>query len=211
MATITAFDKINKLGASRPTYTEYFGEMPISAAQKRKRVDLADIIEDEILFFFAIYLMGIQYGVAVDHKSAERQYRKSLSESLRNAGIREQVIKDYLEDVVSEEAKTTRGRYMEDDYWTSYDRAITIAENDANTIMNAQEYNDAVESGKRKKQWLTMRDELVRPTHQVVDSASIPIDEPFVVGDSLMMFPRDSSMGADASEIVNCRCSVEYS
>lgn len=32
----------------------------------------------------------------------------------------------------------------------------------------------------------------------------------FLVGTSMMMFPKDDSLGASAKEIINCRCSVKY-
>lgn len=55
-----------------------------------------------------------------------------------------------------------------------------------------------------------MKDQRVRKTHREVDGETIPIDEVFLVGESLMRFPKDTSLGASAEEIVNCRCVVKY-
>lgn len=38
----------------------------------------------------------------------------------------------------------------------------------------------------------------------------IDIFEPFEVGNSLMMFPKDHSLGAQVKEIAGCRCSLKY-
>jgi len=34
----------------------------------------------------------------------------------------------------------------------------------------------------------------------------IPEDQPYIVGSSYLMFPGDTSMGALAKEIINCKC-----
>lgn len=73
------------------------------------------------------------------------------------------------------------------------------------------EYDDAVNSGFTTKTWITEGDSKVRGSHVEVDMMQIPIDEPFFVGDSQMMFCRDDSLGASAREICNCRCTTYYS
>ena len=211
MATITAFDNINKLNdAEERRYDEYFGEMRISAQQRRKRVELAEILEDIVLFLFALYVAARTLGEDVDRKAAEKEYRRQLEDALAKQNIYPEVMEAYFSDVVPEEIRVTDDRYMDDEYWTSEKRAKVIASEDANTIMNAQEYQTSVDAGFKNKQWLSMKDERVRPTHVEVDDEVMPIDEPFVVGSSLMMFPRDTSLGASADEIVNCRCSTVY-
>jgi hypothetical protein len=60
------------------------------------------------------------------------------------------------------------------------------------------------------KTWQTMGDNRVRASHRAVNGQTVPIDQPFQVGTSMLMYPADSSLGADAKEIVNCRCSARY-
>jgi hypothetical protein len=84
------------------------------------------------------------------------------------------------------------------------------AENEANSVKNYTDYRKAIEKGKTKKKWIDMRDKRERKTHLEVGGTVIPINEPFVVGNSLMMFPKDDSLGAADKEIINCRCSVKY-
>lgn len=57
------------------------------------------------------------------------------------------------------------------------------------------------------KQWCTSGLVNTRDTHLAVDGTVVGQDEPFRVGDSYLMYPHDTSMGASASEIINCACS----
>ena len=58
------------------------------------------------------------------------------------------------------------------------------------------------------KQWCTSGMENVRDSHAAVDGVTVGQDEPFKLPGGLLMFPHDTSMGADASEIINCACDV---
>lgn len=98
----------------------------------------------------------------------------------------------------------------ESDYWLSYDRAENIAKSEANTFLNYTDYTEAKERGATKKRWLTMLDDKVRQTHSEVEGQTIGIDELFTVGDSLMKFPHDLSESPNPSEVIGCRCAVEY-
>lgn len=95
-------------------------------------------------------------------------------------------------------------------WFLSNDRAKAIAENESNLIWNYEEFKEAIQDGKTHKTWMTERDNKVRPTHMDVDREKIPINDAFYVGGSMMMFPKDSSMGAGMEEIANCRCWLEY-
>lgn len=65
---------------------------------------------------------------------------------------------------------------------------------------------------KDTKSWQDMGDKKVRPSHTEAtqNNQHILIDEPFRVGDSLMMYPTDTSLGASLREIMRCRCSAIY-
>ena len=60
------------------------------------------------------------------------------------------------------------------------------------------------------KVWEASIDGRERETHAEADGDEVPIDQPFTVGGYQMMHPGDSSMGAPAEEVINCRCSVSY-
>lgn len=57
------------------------------------------------------------------------------------------------------------------------------------------------------KQWCTSGMVNTRDTHLAVDGTVVDQEEPFRVGDSLLMYPHDTGLGASASEIINCACS----
>ncbi len=56
------------------------------------------------------------------------------------------------------------------------------------------------------KQWCISGLGNTRDTHQVMDGKEVDQDEPFELEGGLLMYPHDSSMGAAASEIINCAC-----
>lgn len=58
-----------------------------------------------------------------------------------------------------------------------------------------------------KKAWSTVGDSLVRFFHVKANGQTQRVDQPFVVGGQLLMFPGDRSLGATASNTTNCRCS----
>ena len=60
------------------------------------------------------------------------------------------------------------------------------------------------------KTWDASLNGKTRPSHAAVDGETVPADQPFIVGGYQMMQPGDSSMGAPAEEVINCRCSVRY-
>lgn len=57
------------------------------------------------------------------------------------------------------------------------------------------------------REWITRLDEHVRPTHKAAHGQRVPgTGTPFVVGNSLLMYPGDASLGASLEEIAGCRC-----
>ncbi len=63
---------------------------------------------------------------------------------------------------------------------------------------------------KTLKEWATVGDGKVRPEHADADAQVVPMEEPFIVGGELLMYPGDSSLGASMSNIANCRCNALY-
>ena len=99
---------------------------------------------------------------------------------------------------------------FDDDFYTSKDRAIMLACNEANYVGNDTDYNIAKYQGYRHKKWLTMKDEKVRFTHSLADGQTVGIDDYFNIGGYEMLYPMDTSQGAPIDETANCRCSVAY-
>ncbi len=70
----------------------------------------------------------------------------------------------------------------------------------------------AVEAGGLEKQkvWVPIIDSRTREWHRDMDGVIAGLDEPFLVGDELMLFPGDDSLGATPANIANCRCIAYY-
>lgn len=58
--------------------------------------------------------------------------------------------------------------------------------------------------GNRRKRWVTRHDSKVRETHAAADRQVKRLEEPFVVGGELLMYPADTA-GSPALTL-NCRC-----
>lgn len=56
------------------------------------------------------------------------------------------------------------------------------------------------------KEWAISGLGNTRASHELMDGVVVDQDEPFVLPGGMMMYPHDGSMGADASEIINCAC-----
>ena len=54
------------------------------------------------------------------------------------------------------------------------------------------------------KSWISQRDRRVRSSHISADGQRVPIDQPFRIGGSMMMYPSDPAGGAN--ETIGCRC-----
>ncbi len=68
--------------------------------------------------------------------------------------------------------------------------------------------NGLVERGPTKI-WRTFLDGQTRQSHRNVNGDEVGIDENFTVGGETLPAPRDSSLGASAGNIINCRCYSE--
>ena len=64
---------------------------------------------------------------------------------------------------------------------------------------------------KAKKTWRTRGDDRVRPAHAAANGQTLAVDDPFIVMGQRLQYPGDTSMGATAANVCNCRCSAIYS
>jgi len=64
---------------------------------------------------------------------------------------------------------------------------------------------------KAKKTWRTRGDDRVRPAHAAANGQTLGVDDPFIVMGQRLQYPGDSSLGATAANVCNCRCSAIYS
>lgn len=190
-------------------FENYFGDMEISESEKKKRISLAEKLKDNflpILFFLFTYQ---KYGLTIDWEEIrlrfEIEYRNTLQEIMTIDTYLDTYIKTFSYDVTD-----STKQHKDDFYYYSEDRATLISENESNTAFSYEEFLEAINSGKTMKKWIDIKDKRERESHRKVGGTIKPINEPFLVGNSLMMFAKDWSMGAEAKEIISCRCSIKY-
>lgn len=204
------FDELNKpikYIRSEP-FQKYFGVMNLTDDEKEKRIELAEKLEDLMLFIFALISLMIESGL-IDKNYIELELNKRYTEVLRKHMDADKYLQHYVKQFSNTFMQTTFDG-INDSWYLSSDRAVFIAENESETTWNYDEYRQAIESKKTMKQWIDIEDRKERKTHREVGGTSIPIEEVFVVGNSLMRYPKDTLFGAEAKEIINCRCTIRY-
>lgn len=83
-------------------------------------------------------------------------------------------------------------------------RSMRIAVTETSIAFESGRHDAMIQAGAEWKQWLTSQDDRVRMTHAALDGKTVPMDEPFLVGGTAMMFPCDPA--GPTSQIINCRC-----
>lgn len=94
----------------------------------------------------------------------------------------------------------------------SLTRADLIAVTETVSLSNAGSYFGVKQlpfSSKLKKRWVASFVN-TRETHAAAHNQVKNMDDAFSVGGAYLMFPGDSSLGAPAREICNCRCTQVY-
>lgn len=202
-------------------FEDYFDEMNLSDKNKSERQDLAFWIYMMMLLSFSL-IETMQENDSLDKDYATKELRedyKNLIKEHVQDDLLDAHILDYIAAFAIQEIDATFKRLdnkksdtdkEKENYYLSDKRAMNIGANEANAILNYRDYKQALNSGYTKKQWISENDKYVRITHKDIDGTIVDIDEPFVIKDSLLMYPKDTSLGADPDEIVNCRCTIKY-
>lgn len=190
-------------------FEDYFGDMDLSETEKKKRIELAKRLNDNflpILFFLFTYQ---KYGLSIEWEEIrlrfEIEYRNALQEVMTIDTYLDTYIKTFSYDITD-----STKRHEDDFYYYSEDRATLISESESHTDWNYDEFQSAIQSGKTMKKWVDVRDKRERETHRKVGGTIKPISEPFLVGNAIMNFPKDSSFGNFPEEICGCRCTIKY-
>lgn len=219
--SVSSYDELNIRPNNRRSepYKEYFSKMSISDKEKQERIAFSEQMEEVVLYILALIETTIENGES-DQEYIQTQFYDKYLDVVLGYMLIDSYIKEYVLETSKQIIGTTFSHIVEkhpdseqatDDYYLSNDRAMFISECEANSILNYRQYSKALKSGKTKKTWIDVGDKRERKTHLEVGGITIPINESFSVGDSLLMFPTDHSLGASADEIVNCRCSIQYS
>lgn len=205
-------DELNTLSASDEPFDyedyieHYFDVMQISEKQKKERIEAAEELFDIILYF----LIWCEEFPEQINDDVIRQFENDYKEKIFEFSEPDDYLASYVPIFIKNLIDVTM-EHKEDEYYTSVERAANVAVNESNLTFGYSELQKAMDAGYKYKTWRTELDNRVRPTHAMIEGWTIPIDQPFLVGDSLMMFPKDQyTFGADPKEVVNCRCVCSY-
>lgn len=191
---------------------EYFEVMDIKDEQKEKRKQLAKELRNALLFLFA--LMRVSYeNDYLEFEFVLNQFRIEFTKVVINYGRVDVYFEQYITKVTRDIVDTTfkYANLTQPNFWLSDKRAVDIAENESNSVLNYEELQEAIDDGYTMKEWRTQRDNRVRKEHRELEGKKIPIDEYFSVGNSMLLFPRDEVNCTDIKDIAGCRCSLKYS
>lgn len=225
--SLYAFDKLNVVSMKneeeitteekiKQAFDEYFDEMDLEEEEIEDRKDLAKNMVGGFNYLFALIVASTLIENNVDaqyyYDLLEGSYKDSL---LSTEGFNLDVDEDsYLGQYIrsqSEKIVDTTILHATDDYYSSLERAIFVSENESNAVANYRQQLNAIKMGYTTKKWVAHIDKKTRKTHIHTNGMERDIYEPFLVGDGYMQFPKDSSLGIDDKEIINCRCVVHYS
>lgn len=206
----TDFDNINSLekDSSVINYEKYFGEEELTDEQKQRRIDLANEIEQVMLFAFSLIALLTEednYNYTIVVEETTDRFLASISAFV----TLDEVISAYAYERAKQVVSSTVDA-LNTAYFLSRERATVIAANESDTILNRDDYQKAIYEGKTKKTWIDIKDNRERKAHIAVGGKTIGIYEMFKVGNDLMLYPHDFEHGS-AKNLVNCRCSIKYS
>ena len=192
------FDELNKL------FGAYFKVMDISEEDRKKRIDYAFLFYEAVWYVLTMIRLENERNRLDDKESYRVSLEYRIKDIIEDTPVDEEYIENITEDIID-----TTFRHLNDEYFLSERRAVLIAQNEANTVMNGVDFFNAKKSGKTHKQWIAERDDKTREWHLLIDGTFIPIDEKFKVGGEEMRFPHDPT--ASPENLVNCRCTCIYS
>lgn len=218
-------------------FEKYFGEMGLTEEQTEERISLAEDLEKDMLYFFYLMIAQSQYETELDvNEEMNARFRETIGNHMEISDRLDDHITELVDDIEkvtalhlatlivltdevnrdiaseseeqSKEAEDREKKLESEQYWLSDDRARFIAEEESNTAFNDSDFEDAIEAGYTMKTWNTMLDRYVRKTHRPMEGKTIPIDDYFIVGNSMMLYPRDPD--GDPEEVISCRCWLTY-
>ena len=210
MALMMKYDRLNNLSMQAEKTLSQANSM----AQK--------MINDEMVNIYDINYNGDANRLGfslIDHTAIKKILKQeenpfNMVTGLQDkVGIRNQMKGQLMTGLLKGESIPKIARRLKDVSEKSLKDSIRIARTETTRVQNSAKM-DVGEQGKKLgfnmwKRWVATTDTRVREDHLAMNGVEVPQDEPFVLPDgSKMMFPADISMGADVSQVVNCRCTM---
>ncbi len=204
MAMLNQFDELNQTEVAE--IRKFFEEMELPKEEIEKRIKLANQLYRVYGNLFTV-LSAMEVTNQVDEEYLTSYLQRGFDSVYEE--YNDEHITDYAEKTCTSVIQTSLAN-LGISYSLSLERAVLNACNDANSVSNYLMDLEYQAKGYKRKRWSTMLDKHVRKTHVIADGQEVEIMKPFKVGDSQLMYPMDWSLGADAKEIINCRCVCKY-
>ena len=210
----TRIDELNILGNKNSSEVfdreefidHYFDSMQISEKQKKDRINAAKDIFDAVLLF----LMWCENAPErVQEEDILRSFENMYKEVIYQHAEPDEYIDRYVPMFISNLIMVTLDHQGED-YFYSVERAAFNSANEANTIMNHVDHENAKALGYKNKTWMAEVDDRTRPDHLEMNGWTIPIDDWFIFDDCMGLFPHDYA-NLSQRQLANCRCSLMFS
>ena len=189
---------------------EYFEPMELPEEDIETRKNAAKDFRDILLFILLAIKIGDELGM-IDWDSLRIQLQSEFGSVARKYARDDEFMRDFANKAAEDFLEVTRERIAKDGLdsrWVSDDRALSDAANYSNMTVGYEEWQKAIEDGKKYKVWISQRDGRVRHTHRVADGQKVPIKAMFRVGNSLLAYPTDPD--GDPEEVIGCRCHCNY-
>lgn len=186
---VLEFDEIHQIVEA--SIQKAGGEMPADE-ESLKRTPEEDIIEDLLSLMILAYERG--------NRDANEQLDTAVPVDLER--MDEAIYSRIGGQTFADRAKT----HIENN---DPGRLVDLAESEYHRIYNTGSFDTAEETGSPvMKQWVTMLDPRVRPTHDFLEGVKVPLEDWFYTfdGDSAR-YPGDFDL---AENNVNCRCILRY-
>ena len=210
------FDRLNTI--KKTSYSDkmkrledYFGEMDLPEDEIKDRVYLADDLDT---FFKRLFVL-LAAAMAAEQEINKQYYydyaANGYADTLTDYG-REDLAEGYRPNInaTTQSIVDTTLNHPDSAYYVSDERAIFLAMNESNAVLNYDRDVKAIEAGYTSKVWITKFDAKVRETHKKLHNKKIGIYDTFLVGVYDMRFPLDITLGAGPEEVCNCRCVCKY-
>lgn len=210
MALMTKYDRLNTLSTQLASVAYNAN----STAQK--------MINNEMVNIYDINYNGdaerLGFGL-IDHTAIKKILKQeenpfNMISSLRDKeGIRNQMKGELMQSLLKGESIQKMATRLKNVSEKSLKDSIRIARTETTRVQNSAKM-DIGKEGQRlgyemEKVWVATTDGRVREDHLAMNGVAVDQDDPFILPDgSKMMFPGDISLGADASQVCNCRCTI---
>lgn len=204
---------IDELNSITTEYEEvdidtYFEPMDITEEQKEERKKAAEDLWWVLLLMFGLIKQSIEDG-DLDYAFIYETFKESYTDVVNKYADLDEYISLYIDKFTRNTLDTTWKNIdlaQPDSFWTSNRRAVGIAVNQANVILNYEDLLRAIREGKNCKVWHTQRDNKVRKEHALLEGKKVGILDFYLVGESLLQFACDELHCSNVRDIANCRC-----